>query len=301
MESQNKLYKQFKDAASKVESKDFPAIDKVWGNLEEKLDKNALKKENKNWKKFAVAASILLVGTIGYQFLNTSENEEIIPQNKLVTIENDKIKTDSIFKNTPIVTSEPSQLIKENAAEIINKNLNESTPVAVTETYDQEINDSIQVQFSPKSIVKNEEKENLKGYFSTRKLDAISVKSAKRAKDETSTTVNENEKNISQEKEKPLVVIDGKAVKSQKNNFFNDVDIESVEYLSDPLYIINGVQYTEKQLFGPNPSSPYYPLNKQDITSTTILQGESATNLYGEKGKKGVVIISTKNKKPAKQ
>ena len=79
-----------------------------------------------------------------------------------------------------------------------------------------------------------------------------------------------------------------------------DEEVESVEYLDDPLYIINGVEYTEKELFGPNPTSPYYPLDKQEITSTTVFQGESATNLYGEKGKKGVVIISTKNKKPLK-
>ena len=80
----------------------------------------------------------------------------------------------------------------------------------------------------------------------------------------------------------------------------NNTEMDSIVYLANPLYIINGNEYTEKELFGPNPTSPYAPLNQQDIISTSIYQGEDATKLYGEKGKKGVVIITTKNGKPKK-
>ena len=76
-------------------------------------------------------------------------------------------------------------------------------------------------------------------------------------------------------------------------------DIESIVELPDPLYIINGVEYTEQELFGPNPTSPYTPLSEQEIDSITVLQQEKAMAAYGTKGKKGVVIISTKNGKPA--
>jgi hypothetical protein len=102
------------------------------------------------------------------------------------------------------------------------------------------------------------------------------------------------------------LVLDDKAITGSSKNYKskteaklnNADDIESVTYLPDPLYIINGVEYTEKELFGPQPTSPYYPLNEQNITDTKILQGDQATTAYGEKGAKGVVLITTQNGQP---
>ena len=99
------------------------------------------------------------------------------------------------------------------------------------------------------------------------------------------------------QKEEPLVVIDNKAVKkSIKELEFTDGD--SLIVLKEPLYIINGVEYTEQELFGPNPTSPYTPLNKQEIETLSILQDQKAVEQFGKKGSKGVVIITTKNGKP---
>jgi TonB family protein len=52
------------------------------------------------------------------------------------------------------------------------------------------------------------------------------------------------------------------------------------------LIIIDGVQRDRKKLDGINPNS---------IATVTILKDESATALYGEKGKNGVILITTKN------
>ena len=98
----------------------------------------------------------------------------------------------------------------------------------------------------------------------------------------------------------PLVIINGKKSKASELNNIPKEDLEAVIVLHDPIYIINGVMYTEQEVFGPNPTSPYAPLHKQDIISTTILQEEDALKAYGEKGKKGVVIIKTKEGKPKK-
>ena len=100
-------------------------------------------------------------------------------------------------------------------------------------------------------------------------------------------------------KEKPLLVFDDKVANKQSVKEVEMDDIESIVELPDPLYIINGVEYTEQELFGPNPTSPYTPLSEQDIDSISILQDEKAISIYGQKGKKGIVIISTKNGKPA--
>ena len=107
----------------------------------------------------------------------------------------------------------------------------------------------------------------------------------------------------------PLVVIDGQALSSKKSrnlgssgaeiasNLKKD-NIESILVLKEPLYIINDVEYSEEDLFGATPTSPYAPLNKQEIQTINILQNDEAIAKYGDKGKKGVVIITTKNRKP---
>lgn len=290
MENQEKIYTQFKEAASKVESKDFAGMEKVWENLENKLDQKALKKETKTWKKVAVAASILLVGTIGFQFLN-SDKEVILPKETIVSTTEKEL--DSV-ENTAVVDAIPSNpLIKENAPKLVQEAISGSQNVVVHEAVQAPIADE-----SAKPIIvyenKNSETEEKDGYFVSRKFDAIGVKHYNKE-----IVAEETESKKIQQKAPPLVVLDGKATKSE--TILNRDDIETLTYLDDPLYIINGVEYTEKELFGPNPTSPYYPINKQNIISTTVLQGESATSLYGEKGKKGVLIIVTKDKKPAKQ
>ena len=104
---------------------------------------------------------------------------------------------------------------------------------------------------------------------------------------------------------KDLVVIDGVAMDKGYNAEkelakLNAADIETT-VLPNPLYIINGVEYTEESLFGKNPTSPYAPIDIQKITSTNILQPADATIIYGKKGKNGIVIITTKDGKPAEK
>lgn len=95
------------------------------------------------------------------------------------------------------------------------------------------------------------------------------------------------------------MVYDNKVTNKQSlNAAIGEDEVESITELKDPLYIINGIQYTEKELFGPNPTSPYTPLDKQEIETISVLLEEEAVDKYGEKGKKGVVIISTKDGKP---
>jgi TonB-dependent SusC/RagA subfamily outer membrane receptor len=52
------------------------------------------------------------------------------------------------------------------------------------------------------------------------------------------------------------------------------------------LYIIDGVVESKRAVDA---------LDTKTIQSVNVLKGQSATTLYGEKGKNGVVIITTKN------
>ena len=90
-----------------------------------------------------------------------------------------------------------------------------------------------------------------------------------------------------------LLLIDGKVSKKSLNNI-NPEEIESIIELKEPVYFINGVEYSEESLFGENPTSPYAPLSKQKIEKIEVIQPADAVKIYGKKGEKGVVIISIK-------
>lgn len=95
MENQDKIFEQFNDASKKAETKDFPAMEKVWARVEEKLDKKEDKKTISLWKKIGIAASLLLFFSLGYQFLKTDENTIDTPKNPVVTQEKENTISNS--------------------------------------------------------------------------------------------------------------------------------------------------------------------------------------------------------------
>lgn len=94
MENQNKLYDKMKQAAHNAEANSFPGMEKVWARVEEKLDKKEDKKIIALWKKIAIAASLLLFVSIGYQFIK-SEKKVITNDNPIVIENKDTIQNDS--------------------------------------------------------------------------------------------------------------------------------------------------------------------------------------------------------------
>ncbi len=304
MNTEDKLYNKIKSAADKGATPDFSGMDKVWNRVEDKLDAQVSKTESSKWKKIAVAASIIVVGTIAYNFFNNKP--------EIINNENSVVVNDSILSNTTnavVKTTEEKQLEKTetqfvnpnivaNADVILEKQIEEK-PVVVTTTQ----------KIKPLMIadeVKAEELIEDKMFESSDISQGHSLVSSSKSEtlnEKSNYTITEAavpNRAVQSKKLNPLVVVDGEAKKGMKVEELNNTEMDSIVYLANPLYIINGNEYTEKELFGPNPTSPYAPLNQQDIISTSIYQGEDATKLYGEKGKKGVVIITTKNGKPKK-
>jgi len=293
MENQD-IFNQFKKAADNAESPDFASMEKVWQRVEVKLDQKVLKKESNLWKKIAVAASLLLVGTLGYQFLKndqtTSNTNDIV------------VQRDTIQKTTPnneaVVSTEPvNPAIKKEADAILKKQIISGKQVAVEEHIPiaAPTNEVITVADDMvKKSVPQPEAESYQGYIETHKTEAKSARSK-----DVELFMNKENRVSNAKKEMPLLVYDNLETNKQTVKEVDMDEIESIIELPDPLYIINGVEYTEQELFGPNPTSPYAPLNHQEIDSISILQNEKAISIYGQKGKKGVVIISTKNGKPA--
>lgn len=75
--------------------------------------------------------------------------------------------------------------------------------------------------------------------------------------------------------------------------------INSISGSNEPLYVIDGVQLQGQAVsFGAQSSAnPLAGLNPADIESIEILQGPSATAIYGSRGTNGVLLITTKRGK----
>ncbi|MGV3505270.1 MAG: SusC/RagA family TonB-linked outer membrane protein [Adhaeribacter sp.] len=75
--------------------------------------------------------------------------------------------------------------------------------------------------------------------------------------------------------------------------------ISSINGNTEPLYVVDGVQIEGRgPSFGATSSSnPLAAINPSDIESMEILQGPSATAVFGSRGTNGVVLITTKRGK----
>ena len=137
MENQDKIYKQFQHAAKDVETKPVPGLEKIWARVEEKLDKKEERKPVFWWRKLAVAASLLLVLTLGYQLF--SEEDVVLPTTNSV-VESPK-EVETVVPNKIKTTEEKAEEIvapiqsfdTQNAAKILKKDQQKSA-VAVAET-----------------------------------------------------------------------------------------------------------------------------------------------------------------------
>lgn len=70
---------------------------------------------------------------------------------------------------------------------------------------------------------------------------------------------------------------------------------------SDPLWVVDGTPIngsTNQQtdpIYGNQTSSHFMDIDPNNIENISILKGLSATVLYGDAGKNGVILVSTKN------
>jgi len=100
MDNQDKIFDKIKNAAHKAEEKDFPGMERIWQRVDAKLEQKELQSKNKNWKKIAIAASVILLVSLGYQFLKPTEITSI--DNEVVV---KKVPSKNILKKA-IVSSQ---------------------------------------------------------------------------------------------------------------------------------------------------------------------------------------------------
>ena len=296
MGTEEKLYKKIQQAAENAEQKDFPGMEKIWARVEDKLETQTLQKEKHLWKKLAVAASIVLVGTLTF-FLLQEKETVIVPENTVTTIDSSKNTIPTPESENGLVNTTPE--IKKDAEQILQQQIVIQNNIVINDTINYKSKKEVMI---PTPIAMEEVQEmaktSLVPSYNSMSNSASTNNSGCLAKGKRYDVVSVSSSETIQEKDKKivnndLVVIDGKLSKKSLNNL-NPEEVESIIELKEPVYFINGVEYSEESLFGENPTSPYAPLNKQKIEKIEIIQPTDAIKIYGKKGEKGVVIISIK-------
>lgn len=295
MGTEEKLYKKIQQATENAEQKDFPGMEKIWARVEDKLETQTLQKEKHLWKKLAVAASIILVGTLTLFLLQEKENV-VVPENTVTTVDSSKNSIPTPETASGFVNTTPE--IKKDAEQILQQQIVIQNNIVINDTINYK---SKKEMMLPKLIVKEEVQEMAKTSLVSTSNNTISNSAsandsgnlAKGKRYDLANSVNllkEKDKKVANEN---LTLVDGKLTKESLSNLNLD-DIDSIIELKEPIYFINGVEYSEESLFGENPTSPYAPLSKQKIEKIEVIQPADAVKIYGKKGEKGVVIISIK-------
>ncbi len=295
MGTEEKLYKKIQQAAENAEQKDFPGMEKIWARVEDKMETQTLQKEKHLWKKLAVAASIVLVGTLTF-FLLQEKESVIIPENTVTTIDSSKntIPTPETANGLVNTTSE----IKKEAEQILQQQIVIQNNIVINDTINYKSKKEVmiptpiameEVQEMAKTSLVPSYNNNISNSASTNDSGYL----AKGKRYDLSNSVNLLKENDKKAANDDLTLVDGKLTKESLSNL-NPDDIDSIIELKEPIYFINGVEYSEESLFGENPTSPYAPLSKQKIEKIEVIQPADAVKIYGKKGEKGVVIITIK-------
>ena len=296
MGTEEKLYKKIQQAAENAEQKDFPSMEKIWARVEDKMETQTLQKEKHLWKKIAVAASVVLLGTLTF-FLLQEKETVIVPENTITTIDSSKNTIPTPESANGLVNTPPE--IKKDAEQILQQQIVIQNNIVINDTINykskkevliptpiamEEVKEMAKTNLVPSNNnnISNSASINNSGNLAKGKRYDVTMNSAESTQDKDKKIANDD-----------LVVIDGKLSKKSLNNI-NPEEVESIIELKEPVYFINGVEYSEDSLFGENPTSPYAPLSKQKIEKIEVIQPADAIKIYGEKGKKGVVIITIK-------
>lgn len=86
-------------------------------------------------------------------------------------------------------------------------------------------------------------------------------------------------------KDKPILISES-ANRTVKNNNVEVDNLFGTSMSDSPLFVVDGKEVKSVNNINPN-----------DTESVTVLKNKDAVNIYGDKGKNGVIIIVTKNKK----
>ena len=286
MENQDKIFDKIKNASQKAEEKEFPAFEKVWMRVEEKLDKKEDKKAIALWKKLAVAASLLLFFSLGYQILKP-DSKIIVPNGTrdINVVVQEKQDTNTIKK--------PSEIIKSDAEVILKKQIENKVAVVQETTMPEEIisnGTGVSAVVEEDNTVYNTLNEVVVVGYTTQKkstlVGSVSMSSNKDSQKQKSANINQ----ALQGRIAGVQITNSQGYVSQGSPGLSPTirirGSASITQSNEPLYIIDGV---------PVNADDFKQLKPNDIKDINVLKDASSTAIYGSRASNGVIILTTKN------
>jgi hypothetical protein len=323
MKKEVQKYKKLKDKAWNTEQ-DFDGFENVWNNIETKLDHRSMKHKKEWWKTTAIAASVLLTLSIIYLVITKNDTVNFTQPNtpSVEIVSEEKAKEIIEEKQSEVVFED----VKKDKSSTQNKVLSFESSIDEAKnnsTETKELNENVYKAKSEEIIVDKPEMKKVESAYSNfnqrNQQDVATRNNAfvkRKAFESRSTNMQyfQNtspiavDKNVKFEKsdtvKNPLLVVDGKVKQNNLENdaiseqelkeLANEYDTEDIIHLKEPLYIINGEEFTEEEVYGKNPTCKYAPLTKEKIKKIKVYTPLEGINKYGDKGKKGVVVITLK-------
>lgn len=294
MENFNKIDQLFNEESKKSEENtDFPGFENVWEKVESRLDEV----ENKKriipiWLPYSIAASLAI--TIGLVYFFNQKSE--LPNTSITS--NGNIKNAVIQNNTNGLDSAKivsiDETVKKNIQKTELKNIENSSvknvissnesvkPILVQNDKNFEVNSDKEKENLVSTNVENLKKEDSNPILASgfvQNQEVVKTYAMKEAKAEFKNS----QRAIPEENHVILAeATDNDGISDDED--FSDVKI-AMNKNSQPLYIVDG--YVADANFLKN-------YNVKKITSLNIVEGKNAVQLYGNSGKKGVVVITTK-------
>lgn len=293
---QNNIDKLFSEESKKAEENThFPAFEKVWEKVESRLDeKQKDTKTIKMWLPYSIAASLAVIFGSLY-FLNKTETSSEKPKIVLENPSKNNVENPSTLATNNSVTENDNtinnldQKIKKN---IQNQIINNSNSVA----YNAPKPNKIVKEFESKNVEIPPTKASAEMMIAAPSVEKFVQKSNEEISDKITETETVKSVAMARKSENPTpksaMSLEQNQVYATVSNtdeamddeIFADVKI-SMNKNEPPLYIVDG--YVADANFLKN-------YNVKKITSLNIVEGRSAVQLYGNSGKKGVVVITTK-------
>lgn len=302
----NHIDQQFNEASKLSEEPTvFPGFEKVWGKIEEKLDK---KEEKKRiiplWLPYSIAAS-LVIGMGAFYFMNKKETPEPLQP---VIAEN----TTSRGPITKTDIAKIDRTIKENirkeelpvSVPVPLPLAHQAPPVVVIDAYNPRYSCNIPAVEAPDRIVSSLP-QIYNDTLQTKQIEEVVVmgysKVVKRKSVTASSTVTST--SVSNLPPQPAAYssLQGTVQGIQINGAGNQGVNVALGYINNNQLVIRGaasIKSENKALYVVNgmvtKDEDFRKLDPNTIASMNVLKGNSATAIYGSKASNGVIIITTK-------
>ncbi|MGH1518026.1 YfbK domain-containing protein [Chryseobacterium sp. JK1] len=297
----NHIDQQFNEASKLSEEPTvFPGFEKVWGKVEEKLDK---KEEKKRiiplWLPYGIAAS-LVIGMGVFYFMNKKENAEplkpLITENKTLRgpiNQADIAKIDRIIKEN---------IRKEESLPV--PLAHQAPPVVVIDAYKSPITCNLPPIQAPDRIVSSLP-QIYNDTLQTKQIEEVVVtgysKVVRRKSVTASSTVTSTSVSNLPPQPAAYFSLQGKVQGIQINGTGNQGVNVASGYINNNQLVIRGaasIKSENKALYVVNgmvtKDEDFRKLDPNTIASMNVLKGNSATAIYGSKASNGVIIVTTK-------